>query len=293
MDRLTRTVRQQVALGRLLPLGGPDDPAWITERAAVTLLRSAAAGVPGVRLGATTLGPARRAGHDAGGPGADVVPGAAPVGALPHVPLAIEAEFEATVTQPLPQSAERLREALWAAARDAVGLTVAAVDLAVTGLLEDERDGTDADGADAGRAADAMDPEETSPVGPGIAQSPAEAVEAAVRVVPGVLRLTGRLAILGSGVRVTDEPAVRYARPAADGGGDPADDAAGAAGSPDGRADGGPAVRGRRVQVQIAVAAGHVPLVVARTVAGAAAKAAAADAPGPVSTAVVVTDAGC
>jgi hypothetical protein len=77
-----------------------------------------------------------------------------------------------------------------------------------------------------------------------------------------VLRLTGRLASLGPGVRLTDDPV-------------------------DPQAPGAP--RGRRVQVQIAVAAGHVPLAVARSVAAAAAAAAAADAPGPVSTAVVVT----
>ncbi|MGC3004257.1 nucleopolyhedrovirus P10 family protein, partial [Streptomyces sp. G35A] len=33
-DRWTRAVREQVGLGRLLPLGGPRDGAWIAERAA-------------------------------------------------------------------------------------------------------------------------------------------------------------------------------------------------------------------------------------------------------------------
>lgn len=243
MDRLTRTVRQQVALGRLLPLGRPGDTAWITERAAVALLRRAAAEVPGVRLGAASL-----AAHS---PSADgEMPRAAPLGALPHVPLLIEADFEAVVTRPLPQSAERLREALWTAARDAVGLTVGAVDLEVTGLLEEEPGAPEPDVDD-----DPPDPE------PAV-RGAAAAVDAAVRAVPGVLRLTGRLASLGPGVRVTDDPV-------------------------DPPAPGAP--RGRRVQVQIAVAAGHVPLVVARSAAAAAATAAAADAPGPVSTAVVVT----
>jgi hypothetical protein len=242
MDRLTRTVRQQVALGRLLPLGRPGDTAWITERAAVALLRRAVAEVPGVRLGAASLA--------AYGPSADgEMPGAAPLGALPHVPLLIEADFEAVVTRPLPQSAERLREALWTAARDAVGLTVGAVDLEVTGLLEEEP------GAPEPAVDDPQDPE------PAV-RGAAAAVDAAVRAVPGVLRLTGRLASLGPGVRLTDDPV-------------------------DPQAPGAP--RGRRVQVQIAVAAGHVPLAVARSVAAAAAAAAAADAPGPVSTAVVVT----
>ena len=47
---------------------------------------------------------------------------------------------------------------------------------------------------------------------------------------------------------------------------------------------------GRRVQLQFAVAAGHRPAVVARAVTAAVAPVAAADAPGPVTTAVVVTD---
>ncbi|NUP44036.1 MAG: nucleopolyhedrovirus P10 family protein, partial [Streptomyces sp.] len=54
MDRLARTVREQVALGRLLPLGGAGDAAWITESAAVAVLRRAADALPGVRLGTLT-----------------------------------------------------------------------------------------------------------------------------------------------------------------------------------------------------------------------------------------------
>ncbi|MEE4541415.1 hypothetical protein V2S66_05465 [Streptomyces sp. V4-01] len=242
---MTRTVRQQVALGRLLPLGRPGDAAWITERAAVALLRQAAARVPGVRLGATSL---------AAQEGAGEVPSAAPVGALPHVPLLIEADFEASVAQPLPLSAELLRERLWTAARDAVGLTVAAVDLEVTGLLE----------VDPGASGVEEEPAEPdapdAPPGPVRSATPAvEAVATAVLAVPGVPRLTDRLTALGGGVRITDDPAVPG---------------------------------GRRVQVQIAVAAGRVPLAVARAAAAAAASAAAAVAPGPLSVAVVVTDAG-
>jgi hypothetical protein len=52
----------------------------------------------------------------------------------------------------------------------------------------------------------------------------------------------------------------------------------------------GPATR--QVQVRIAVSPGHTPLTVARAVTAAVAAAAAPGAPGPVTTAVVVTDAG-
>jgi hypothetical protein len=85
-------------------------------------------------------------------------------------------------------------------------------------------------------------------------------VAAAALAVPGVLRLTRRLAGLGSGVRVRDTAA------------------------------GEGTAAGRRVQLQFAVAAGHRPYQVARAVTAAVAPVAAADAPGPVETAVVVTD---
>ncbi|MFH8416370.1 hypothetical protein [Streptomyces collinus] len=59
----TQAVRHQFGLGRLLPLGGPADGAWITEQAAVQALRRAAGdladvatGVPGVAALTTVLG---------------------------------------------------------------------------------------------------------------------------------------------------------------------------------------------------------------------------------------------
>ncbi|MGA6226178.1 nucleopolyhedrovirus P10 family protein, partial [Streptomyces umbrinus] len=45
-DRWTQAVRNQLGLGRLLPLGGPHDGAWITEAAATAVLRRAARSVP-------------------------------------------------------------------------------------------------------------------------------------------------------------------------------------------------------------------------------------------------------
>lgn len=274
VDRLTRTVREQVALGRLLPLGGPDDTAWITELTAVRSLRRACAELPGVRLGdvAIVLGQGPEDGSSNGpdgssdgsgdaadsagnadgavGGSAQEAPSAAPVGALPHVPLRIEADFDAAVGEPLPQLAEQLRDALWAAAESGLGLTVEAVDLRVTGLLDDET---------APREAAADEPEAEAEMGPALVQGITEAVEAAVRAVPGVLRLTRRLAGLGS-LRIRDTQA--------------------------------PGIPGRRVQLQIATAAAHLPLTVAREAAAAVAAAALQGAPGPVTIAVVVTDVG-
>ncbi|WP_349345077.1 hypothetical protein [Streptomyces rapamycinicus] len=57
-DRLAQTVREQLRIGRLLPLGEREDGSWITERAASDVLGRAAAEVPGARLGALRIGPA-------------------------------------------------------------------------------------------------------------------------------------------------------------------------------------------------------------------------------------------
>jgi hypothetical protein len=54
-DGWTSAVRHQLGLGRLLPLGGPRDGAWIAEGAAGTVLRRAVDGVAGVRLGALRI----------------------------------------------------------------------------------------------------------------------------------------------------------------------------------------------------------------------------------------------
>lgn len=266
MDRLTRTVREQVALGRLLPLGAPGDTAWITEAAAVRVLRAACTGLPGVRVGkvALLLGQSGDNGSG-GGPSA-----AAPVGALPHVPLRIEAAFEASVDEPLPLAADRLREALGGAARGGLGLTVEAVDLEVVGLLDGvsptggPHGGTDDEGEDAAEEPGGDSGGDSGGATLAAVGGGSEAVRAAALAVPGVAGLTRRLAGLGSGVRVQDT----------------------------GADEDGTGTAGRRVQVQLAVAPGHVALTVAREVAAAVTTAAAEGAKGPVATAVVVTDAG-
>ncbi|PJT48434.1 nucleopolyhedrovirus P10 family protein, partial [Streptomyces albidoflavus] len=51
-DGWTEAVRHQLGLGRLLPMGGARDGAWLTEAAARPVLRQAADTVPGARLGA-------------------------------------------------------------------------------------------------------------------------------------------------------------------------------------------------------------------------------------------------
>ncbi|MFH8439283.1 hypothetical protein ACIF6K_05585 [Streptomyces sp. NPDC085942] len=135
-DGWTAAVRERLGLGRLLPLGGPAEGAWIAETAAASVLRGAAAR-PGTVLGKLRIGPAEEA--MAGSPAAPGAPAAppAPPGALPPVPLRIEAEFSAALDRPLPDAAAALRAALLTAAAARLGLEITEVDLTVTALLTD------------------------------------------------------------------------------------------------------------------------------------------------------------
>lgn len=129
-----RAVREQVGLGRLLPLGAADDGAWIAERAAAGALRRAAADVRGARVTGLRVGLDGDAGDAGGGAGPGVGP--APVSALPYGELRISAECDAAVDRPMTATAEALREALLRGAEERLGLRVAAVDVHVAGLLE-------------------------------------------------------------------------------------------------------------------------------------------------------------
>ncbi|MFE8960025.1 nucleopolyhedrovirus P10 family protein [Streptomyces iakyrus] len=175
-DRWTQAVRHQLGIGRLLPLGDARDGAWIAERAAEAVLRNAARDAPGVRLDALRVVVA-----DAADTAEPAVP--APPSALPPGPLRLTAEFAATASQPLPTTASLLRATLATAATERLGLTVAEVDLRVTGLLDEETPAAAGPGAvpaEPPRAARAEGGDE------------ARVADAALGV-PGVLRLTGTL----------------------------------------------------------------------------------------------------
>ncbi|MFJ5677201.1 hypothetical protein [Streptomyces sp. NPDC093097] len=129
-DEVARAVRAQLGIGRVLPLGGPADGAWITEGAARAALLRAPGAPPGVRLGTLRLSLA--APDDAPAP---AVP--APPSALPPGPLRLTADFAAPPGRPLPALAARLRTALLAAAEDGLGLRVSAVDLRVGDLVDE------------------------------------------------------------------------------------------------------------------------------------------------------------
>ncbi|MFF8840922.1 hypothetical protein [Streptomyces sp. NPDC015130] len=139
----TAAVRDRLAPGRLLPLGAPEDGAWITERAVRTALDEATAAVRGVAPGELRIDLAAEPGGDAGaetggGAGAGRVSGAFPVppGGLPPGALRISAGFGAVAGRPLTELAAELRTALLTAAEEGLGLVVAAVDLRVTELLD-------------------------------------------------------------------------------------------------------------------------------------------------------------
>lgn len=209
-DGWTNAVRRQLSLGRLLPLGGPRDGAWITEAAAEAVLRRAARSVDGVRLGPLRLAPA-----DPDGAFEPVVP--APPSALAPGPLRMTAECAAVASEPLPTAAARLRGALAAAAAELLGLVVSEVDLRVTALLDEPPNGTTAGTAagltgevaaeEAGGTA-GTEPEPPSgpsagpvlPGGGGLLGDEA-LVAAAALSVPGV---TGTSRVLGRAARVEE-----------------------------------------------------------------------------------------
>ncbi|MFF3505153.1 nucleopolyhedrovirus P10 family protein [Streptomyces sp. NPDC003247] len=186
-DRWTRAVRDQLGLGRLLPLGGPRDGAWIAESAAEVVLRRAVGGLAGVRLGVLRIAPA-----DPEGGYEPAVP--APPSALPPGPLRVTAGFAAEAAEPLPAIAARLRTALATVAAERLGLEVAEVDLRVTALLdrgEEDTAGREPQGVPGGRVVLRLS---------GAAGEGDEArVAAAVLAVPGV---TGLTAALGRAVRI-------------------------------------------------------------------------------------------
>ncbi|OKI08207.1 hypothetical protein A6A06_33585 [Streptomyces sp. CB02923] len=190
-DQLVTAVRRQLGLGRLLPLGGPADGAWIAERAAAGVLRETGDTLPGLRVGTLRLSLA-----DADAAPEPSVP--APPSALPPGPLLVEADFAATAGRPVPASADLLRKALLTCAADRLGLEVAAVDLRVTDLLEED------EGGEGGRSGGGGTASSGAAGGGGSTAEDAGPLETAVLRVPGVVRLVPALGALSRPVREDD-----------------------------------------------------------------------------------------
>ncbi|MER7990119.1 hypothetical protein ABTY53_31705 [Streptomyces noursei] len=234
-NALARAVREQLGIGRVLPLGDPADGAWITERAARAALLRAPDIPPGARLDALRL--ALAAPEEAPAP---TVP--APPGALPPGPLRITARVAAPPGLPLPPLTEQLRSALLATAEDGLGLRVSAVDLHVDELLDEAAAPT----AQATRTATAEEDRGDAPA-PGGAKDPDD-LAARVRAVPGVAGLAPALAGRSAPVSRSDD--------------------------------------GHHVLVQVATAAGHRAVDVARAVR----RAVTGPPPAPATAAVLVTE---
>lgn len=262
VDTLAEAVRQQLSLGRLLPLGDAADAAWITESAAVAVLLRAVEDLRGVRTEELRLS---QDPDDAGEPAVEPPPSALPPGSL-----RLTATLSASGAEPFPAAAERLRTALLAAADERLGLRVHAADLEVVGMLDAEEDpGGERgapDGPNSAHTAEVRDPGASpdSDDGGGGRQGLAAAVTAAVRAVPGVADTSSRL---GSALRrlgLRDEEVT-------------------VAPGPDGQ--------GAHLLVQLATRPGHGPLGTARAARTAALDAAAARGTSATA-AVLVTDVG-
>ncbi|MFH9419698.1 Asp23/Gls24 family envelope stress response protein [Streptomyces sp. NPDC017529] len=113
--RVMDLVRTELRPGRTLPLGEPEDDAWITEAAAAKTFRAAAETLPGVQAGScrVTL-------------------------LAPHGPVKVALQLAAGYEWPLHVLADRVRERVSAAAWDRVGLLVAEIDVSVVDLVESE-----------------------------------------------------------------------------------------------------------------------------------------------------------
>ncbi|SCD53053.1 hypothetical protein GA0115251_11091, partial [Streptomyces sp. TverLS-915] len=129
--RWDRTVRDQLALGRLLPLAGAPGGAWLTESAASAALRRTGEGVPGAELVKVSF---TAAGEEGAAPGAGFP---APATAPPPGPLVLTATCGVHARGALAEVTDALRAALARTARDRLGLDVAAVDLRVAELLDE------------------------------------------------------------------------------------------------------------------------------------------------------------
>lgn len=115
-DRVMRAVRDEVRLGRMLPLDDPAQDLRIAETAAANVLRRAADSVPGARAVSCRLA----LGEDC---------------TTVHVTMTLAAALD----QPLPDRAALVREAVLHAADRTLGLAVTNVDLEVVAVLEPPR----------------------------------------------------------------------------------------------------------------------------------------------------------
>lgn len=127
-ERVMEIVRTELRPGASVPLGERDEDHWITETAAARTLRAAAEEENGVQAGSCRISPAD-------GPEPRL---ALPGSRLPRAPLRVRIGIVAPLRPhtPVPETAGRVRERVATAARDELGMEVAAVDVVVVDVTE-------------------------------------------------------------------------------------------------------------------------------------------------------------
>ncbi|MCE4941541.1 Asp23/Gls24 family envelope stress response protein [Streptomyces albulus] len=130
-ERVMDVVRLELRPGRTLPLGAPDEDAWIVEAAAAKTLRTAAETVAGVQAGSCRIAPA-------GGPTGR---GATGPTETARGPVDIRIEVLVPFESDLLELASRVRDRILEAADVELGLPVAAVDVRVADVYGPHTDG--------------------------------------------------------------------------------------------------------------------------------------------------------
>ncbi|MBB5937354.1 Asp23/Gls24 family envelope stress response protein [Streptomyces zagrosensis] len=126
--RVMDLVRTELRPGRMLPLGEPADDAWIAEVAAAKVFRETAESLPGVFAGSCKVMP--------------IDPAAARRSLLPggqdhRGPMRVSLELTATLDWTVPELAALVRQLVADAAREAVGMDVAEIDVSVVDVIGD------------------------------------------------------------------------------------------------------------------------------------------------------------
>ncbi|RMI34613.1 hypothetical protein [Streptomyces triticirhizae] len=119
--RVMEIVRLELRPGRTLPLGEPNEDAWIVEAAVARVFREAVEELDAVRVGSCRIAPVGRA-----------APGERP----PRGPVAVRIEVVAGLRWTVPELAEAVRGRLAVAADEELGLEVRTVDVHVLDLTD-------------------------------------------------------------------------------------------------------------------------------------------------------------
>ncbi|NDZ82161.1 Asp23/Gls24 family envelope stress response protein [Streptomyces sp. SID10853] len=132
VERVMDVVRLELRPGRTLPLGEPDEDAWIVEAAAARTFRAAAELVPGVQVGSCRIAPLDLEAPAAGtGTGTGTGTRTAPRG-----PVRVRIEASVALTWNLQEAADEIRQRIAAAADSALGMEVASIDVNITDVTD-------------------------------------------------------------------------------------------------------------------------------------------------------------